>query len=114
MTAAWSTRRMNDNAILDHAASVMGNYKTNRMLWMRGHLKDKIHADIIERIADFVSPPPVFYVEEGDIVFTTDWGTIQQFERKATIRLLVWLVGVPVAPSLLDQSDLKYQICKLT
>ena len=57
---------------LELAKQRMEQYNSNRCLWMHRHTN--LRVEVIKRIGDFVSPPPVFYLEEGDLVLDLDWG----------------------------------------
>lgn len=68
----------NSPAALELAAQKMEAHDRDRFLWMHRHTS--LPVEVIQRIGDFVSPPPVFYLEEGDLVLDMDW-------RAALIRI---------------------------
>jgi hypothetical protein len=47
--------------------------KENCLLWMRRHLNPSLPPEVIERIDEFVSPPPFFFLEQDDLVLSVDW-----------------------------------------
>jgi hypothetical protein len=57
---------------IEEAEQMMQNYQHNKCLWMQRHTN--LPAGVVHRIGEFVSPPPVFFLEEGDLVLDMDWG----------------------------------------
>ena len=55
------------------ATQRMKDYEEKRCLWMHRHTI--LPAEVIHRIAEFVSPPPVLFLEKGDMVLDMDWST---------------------------------------
>jgi hypothetical protein len=43
------------------------------LLWMRRHLNPPLPSEVIERIDEFVSPPPFFFLKQDDLVLSIDW-----------------------------------------
>ena len=55
---------------LEWAEKAMNSYEDGNNSWMTRHLN--VPAEVAFKIRQYVTPPPVFYVQEGDLVLVVE------------------------------------------